>query len=127
MEFSMTLARVIGPVLVLVSLGALLNMKRFMGMVNDFLKNEALMFYAGVVHLVLGLVLVMKHNYWVGSWEVIITILVWLVLVKGALIVVFPEQAVEISKSWKSKNMLTFWAVVDLIVGGALIYVSYLV
>ncbi|PIQ77195.1 hypothetical protein COV82_05915 [Candidatus Peregrinibacteria bacterium CG11_big_fil_rev_8_21_14_0_20_46_8] len=85
------------------------------------------MFYAGVVHLVLGLVLVMKHNYWVGSWEVIITILVWLVLVKGALIVVFPEQAVEISKSWKSKNMLTFWAVVDLIVGGALIYVSYLV
>jgi len=125
MELSISIARVMGPLLVIVSLGLLLNMKRYQSLISDFFKNEALIFLSSFIALAVGLILVMKHNYWVASWEVLVTVLSWIILLKGALAILFPEQTMEFAKSMKSKSMLTFWAFVDLIIGGALIYISY--
>jgi hypothetical protein len=41
--------------------------------------------------LILGLISVLLHNIWVANWHVLVTIFGWLTLIKGILVIAWPE------------------------------------
>lgn len=49
------------------------------------------MFVTGFITLILGILMVVGHNIWQWNWRLIITIFAWLVLLKGASIILYPK------------------------------------
>ena len=91
MELSISLTKVLGLYLVIVPLAALVNRKHLPRLVEEFSTSLGLNILASVVALVLGLLLVVSHNVWSRDWRVLITILGWLTLVKGAVHFPIPK------------------------------------
>ena len=91
MNISKFLSKVIGLYLIIVSIAMLVNMPQFLIYVIKLINDAQSMFVAGFVTLILGLLMVVSHNIWQWHWRVIITIFSWLILIKGASIVIYPE------------------------------------
>ena len=54
-------------------------------------ENRAFGLTYGYLSLFLGLVSVLLHNEWTLSWHVLITIFGWLALIKGVIVIAWPE------------------------------------
>ena len=84
----------------------------------DFVDNAAIMYLGGVTALVVGFLIVAFHNTWTRDVSVIITILGWLALIKGVLILVWPRLMVGITKAMmKKENALRIEAIAIVILG----------
>lgn len=91
MDVSRYLGKVMGIYLIIVSIAMFTNMPQFIIYVKQLLNNIPLMFITGFFTLIIGTALVVAHNIWQWNWRVIITVLSWLVLIKGASIILFPH------------------------------------
>ena len=77
METSIFLARLLGPSMLVVVAGLIVNRTNYRALVHEFLDSPALIYLAGLLALVAGLAIVLTHNVWVMGWPVIITIFGW--------------------------------------------------
>lgn len=126
MELSIFLAKVIGIYLIIVSLALLINMKRFKSIIDDIMAHPGLQLVMGFNILIIGILLVVTHNIWVSSWEVIITIIAWIAFIKGILNVALPNYAKKLVKHCtRSKNALLVIGIIDLVIGLFLCYTGF--
>src|SRR6478736_1278795 len=91
MANSLFLARLIGPVMLVVGLAVFANQRGFREMAEEFLASRALMFLSGFILMPAGLAVVLTHNVWAADWRVLITILGWLTAIGGALRMLGPQ------------------------------------
>ncbi len=118
MEITVLIARFLGPLLTIITVGVLLNLKNYQKMMEDFFKNSALVYIGGLMALSFGIILVMFHNVWVLNWTVLITILGWSSLVKGILLIVFPNMILKMTEMCrKSTAVLAVHVVIILALG----------
>ena len=114
MELSILVARMISLIYLSVAVGILIGKLKLDEMVESFEKSPGLIYLSGIFTLIIGMLLVTYHNIWVKDWIVLVTIIGWLTLIKGVLLIVFP-QYLSLFKSWY-KN-IRVWAVVIIILG----------
>ena len=91
MTTSIFLARLLGPLLLLVGAGILFNPNAFRTMAGEVLRSVTLVYLFGLFDCAGGLAIVLTHNVWVASWPVLITIIGWLMFIRGALRILIPE------------------------------------
>lgn len=90
MDTTIVLAKICGVMCVLIGL-SVLNKRAMAAIIDDLLKSVALFWFVGFVAVLIGLVTLKFYRAWSFSWPVLITILGWLSLLKGAVIMLFPE------------------------------------
>jgi hypothetical protein len=98
MELSILIARVISLVYLAAAAGAIFSADRYRRLVDDFFSNAGLTYVSGFMTIVIGSLIVNFHNIWVSNWTVLITIIGWLALVKGVLLIAFPKFVQGYSK-----------------------------
>lgn len=125
METSLFIAQIIAVVYVAVGLGMLLNFKYYKKVMKDAMKNPLLALYGGMFALAIGFLLVTYHNIWVADWTVIITVLGWAALVKGALLLLIPGPFLKFGKIFI--KWMWFTPVFALILGLVLGYFGFFV
>ncbi|VBB44426.1 membrane hypothetical protein [uncultured Desulfatiglans sp.] len=87
---SVVIARIASIIYLAAAAGALFSRSHYRRLIEDFYRNAALVYLAGFMAVVLGFLMVSSHNLWVKDWRVLITILGWLALIKGVLLISFP-------------------------------------
>jgi hypothetical protein len=85
MQTSLFLAKLIGPVMLVIGLAVFANQRGFRDMAEEFMASRALMFLSGLLIMPVGLAIVLTHNVWTANWRVLITLLGWLGVIGGAL------------------------------------------
>lgn len=126
MDSSLLLARLIGPLLVVVGVGVLLNRRHYATMMQRFLDNTELYYFSGVLAFLVGEVLVLFHNLWVWDWRVVITVIGWMSLAKGAVRIVFPAIGLRFAASFtESDRYLNVGAVLIVVFGVWLAYQGF--
>jgi hypothetical protein len=85
MSNSLFLARLIGPVMLVVGLAVFANPRGFREIAEEFLASRALMFLSGLIIMPVGIAIVLTHNIWTADWRVAITVFGWLCAIGGAL------------------------------------------
>ena len=124
---SMLIAKILGPYMVIVAIGILCNLKSYQKMMEDFLKNTALIYLGGVFALIVGLLIVLFHNVWMVGWQVIITIFGWIALIKGIWLIVFPNSVGKVTQAYQKRpGLLAAHLIVILIIGVFLMFKAYL-
>lgn len=126
MEISVFIAKIFGLCYLIVGVGLIINRQTFKQIVEDFCKNTVLVFYGGILALVIGVVIVLTHNIWVANWTVIITIIGWAALIKGVWLIVFPNSVHKFMQVYqKNENLLVVHSIVALVFGVVLTYFGF--
>jgi hypothetical protein len=127
MQPSIFLAQLIGPTLLVMGIGMIVNGDVYRTMAQEFIASRAFVFIAGILAFLPGLAIVLTHNVWVAGWPVIITIFGWLSVVGGVFRVVFPDSVRSIGGAMlEKKGMFTVSGVVTGLLGAWLCYVGYM-
>ncbi len=92
MDISLSLARLMGPFLLILSSSLLINRKQALSWMREGVKNRVLIILSGVMALVVGELIVSVHSLWVNDWRVIVTLIGWLLVLKGVVRILFPQH-----------------------------------
>jgi hypothetical protein len=126
MDASRFLARLVGPMFVVLGIGLLARPDTLHAMASEFLANRGLIFLSGLLTLLAGLAIVNTHNVWELRWSVLITILGWLGVIGGVARMLFPDTVVSIGTSMMDDTgAVVGGGVVDLVLGLWLSYEGY--
>jgi len=127
METSLLIAKLMGPVMLLMGLALWLNGEGFRAMAKEFLHSDALLFLAGLMALSLGVTLVVVHNVWVADWPVIITLFGWVSLASGIVRITWPGWLRGVWSGLVERKPLNVAAgAIYVVLGAALTYFGFL-
>jgi len=126
-QASIFLARLLGPLLLLPGIGMLANPRVFRAMASEVVGNVTLIYLFGLIDFAAGLAIVQTHNVWVPNWRVLITLLGWLMLVRGAARILFTDRVMEFAKTIvRNKRIYPISGAVVGVLGLVLCYFGYL-
>jgi hypothetical protein len=102
-------ARVLGPFLVISCVTAVVRASDMRALVTDFGANPVWPWVTGCFILVGGLVIVALHQCWRGVAAVIVSVMGWLLALRGLFLLAFPtafmsmaNSALEASALWRT-------------------------
>jgi hypothetical protein len=120
MQASLFIARLIGPVMLVVGLAVFTNQRGFRDMAEEFLASRALLFLSGLLIMPAGLAIVLTHNVWTADWRVLITLFGWLTAIGGALRLFEPKFLPQVGRALLQRPQFTpvaaaIWVVLGLL------------
>ena len=120
------IARLIGPLLVAIGFGLLLNRTLYAAAIVEGAHSPVLIYFSGVAALLGGLAILNAHRTWTADWRVIVTILGWLMTIAGIVRIVLPAVAASIAPAiYSGSTAPAIVGVVVLIVGASLTFEGY--
>jgi hypothetical protein len=124
---SIFLAKLIGPVLLVIGAGMIINAGTFRVIFEEFVRNRAFVVLGGLISMPAGLAIVLTHNVWVANWPVLITVVGWLMAFSGAFRLVAPQDAIKFGrKMYEQPNGVFVGAVIWAAIGAILCFFGYL-
>jgi hypothetical protein len=121
MNITIVLAQIWGIGFIVFGLSMLFNKKWITVAVEEMVQNQGVMLLAGLVALIMGLVLVALNNIWTSGLPLLITILGWLTLLKGAVILIFPNFTTSYYRKVNKENVF-FWGGLIILILGILLF-----
>jgi len=123
---SKMIAGLIGPTLVAIAAGMLLNLASFPALAEQISRDPGLIFLSGILLFVAGLAMVRTHNIWVGGWPLVVTVLGWVAVLSGLLRMLFPIQLAAVAAEvGRNPGWIISGTVVLLALGGFLSFKGY--
>jgi len=109
----------------IVLIPAILYPKRFLKAIDEIQKNSALTRITGMIAMIMAFLFLSVHWKFTGGWYVLIPILGWAALLKGATRLLAPEWVYKMTKKWlKSETLISWMAFVGLLMAIGMTYVA---
>ena len=127
METSLFLARVIGLISVISTVVILVRYKQSLALEAEATHSPVLIHLSGFVFLILGVLLVVSHWVWTFDWRLVITIIGWLILLKGIGRILFPWAVRRLIERKRGDRRFLIGEVSGLVAGLYLLYCGFIV
>lgn len=116
-------ARVVGPFLALVTATAAVRLPDLHPVIAGFGADPLWGWIGGAFTLLAGLVVVALHPYWRGAAAIIISVAGWLSVVKGFMLMAFPDALTSVADT--AINAPNWWRPVYVVFALLGVYVTY--
>lgn len=126
MDSTLFLAQIWGPVIMAMGLGMYMSRAYYVKVYQDIDKNVFAALIFGMVAMAVGIAQVLYHNVWGSFPEILISILGWGTLVKGALFILMPNFVDKMGDRWISMKLHPISGAITLIFGAYLTWFAYL-
>jgi hypothetical protein len=125
-ESSIAFARIFGIISLVGGLGAAFFCRSYMSAaIHEVAERPALMWIWGFINLIFGATIIAFHGAWTSDWRVIITIAGWAGVLKGALLMLFPDYARALYRRSNKPGVLMVGGIVAILLGLFLLYAGY--
>ena len=112
------IAQIIGLLFCIDAVGVLVNTAFYRRIVEEFIESPALCYLGGILALFFGLFILNFNNAWTADWTVVITIIGWLSVVKGVLLIVFPNVYLQFANWMRMGDaMMRYIGIIYLLLG----------
>jgi hypothetical protein len=125
MEVPIFIAKIAAVIYLCVGLGALFNKKHFMRVLEDYAKDAGLDYLGALMALILGFLMINVYNVWAWNWTVLITLLGWGSLLKGAIHLLFPEQTMILTQRYLKMDVFGIIVTLCLVLGLVFSYFGF--
>lgn len=117
-------AQVIGFYLIFMCLAMLLRPQAFKKVMTDLMSHQASLFICATLNIIFGLVILVPHNIWVAGWPVLVTIIGWLTLLKGAFSFFVGDKYFNVVKKLLDKSGYQIWCWIWLLIAIYLVWMG---
>ncbi len=116
------LALMFGVYLIAAGVGLMLDGETYVGMLQEFRDNAALGYLVGIMAFSIGVVLVRLHNDW-GSWvSCLVSVVGWVSLIEGVLLLAFRRQFLNLFlKVVINRSLVMGFSIVCFLLGALLL------
>ncbi len=90
-------ARALGPFLVIVDVTALARASQMRALLSEFTATSLWPWVGGAFILLAGLFIIAGHPYWRGAAAIIVSLLGWLIALRGLFLLAFPDTFVSLA------------------------------
>lgn len=122
---SEVMARILGIIFVVLGLSMAFNKKFTAAAVQEMMQNKGLLWLGGLIALSMGAVIVALNNIWTWGLPLVITIMGWMSLLKGLLILVFPNSTISLYKKINNQTLFIFGGIAAAVFGLVLVYMGW--
>ena len=105
MEIVNFLALLWGFILVIIPLSFLVNSKNTKTIFH-IVEDEKMLLLIGMISTILGIVSIVTYNIFDKSWQILITLLGWIILIKGVVLLFAPKIIVNVYRRFGEDNIL---------------------
>ena len=116
-------ARVLGPFFVIACATAGARTSEMSSLMSDFAANPLWSWVAGSFVLVGGLVMIALHSYWRGPAAIVVSLMGWLITLRGLLLLAFPKAFISMANS--VIGMSDLWRAICIVFVGVGLYLTY--
>jgi hypothetical protein len=126
MQKSLTIARLVGPVLAAIGVGMLSNQTIYREMAAQFLGGLPFIYFSGILALVAGLYILNVHSAWTPDWRSTVTTIGWVLTCVGAFRIIAPQFANFIASAViANAGFFTGLGIVLVALGGFITFKGY--
>jgi hypothetical protein len=123
---SIFIARLIGPLYATIGVGMLTNIETYRQIGQQYLTIPALIYFSGILILLIGLAILNAHNAWTRDWRSAITFIGWLMTVVGVWRIIAPQFIPFVAGTViGNKHFFVAFGVFMLTLGGFVTYKGY--
>ena len=93
--------------------------------IKDFIDSRGLIFFSGVINIILGLAIAIGHPIWEFNWRGLITLLGYLILFQGIMRVAFVDH---VQRAMQKMTTTGYWGAIGAftILGAILTYCGFM-
>lgn len=124
MDISVFLAKLIGLYFIIVALLCAWRKRQIETTAKELVSSKSALAVSAEISLLFGLVIAIDHSIWEWSWQGLITLLGYLMILRGILRFAFPAKVKKMADHMMGKG---FWLtiLVTLIIGVYLTYCGF--
>lgn len=120
------IARLVGPLFVVLGIGVLLNQKLYADMIGQAVLVPVLIYLSGLLALAAGIAMLNAYHAWTADWRVVITILGWVMVIAGIIRIVLPTLTAAMAVTiYSGPSAMAIAGTVVLVLGGFLSFEGY--
>ncbi|QLL05675.1 hypothetical protein [Mycobacterium vicinigordonae] len=116
-------ARVLGPFFAIVGVTTVARGSQMRALLDGFESNPAWAWVTGTFVLLIGIVIVALHPYWRGAPAATVSVLGWMLAMRGLLLVAFPGAFMSAANATVGIGAL--WTGASILVAAVGAYLSY--
>ena len=87
------IARLVGPLFIVLGLGCLINQTVYADMIGQAVLVPVVIYMSGLMSFLAGVAMLNGYHAWTADWRIIITILGWLLVIAGIIRIMLPAAA----------------------------------
>jgi hypothetical protein len=126
MEPVIFIARLVGPLFVVLGIGCLINQTLYADMVGQAILVPVLIYLSGLMAFLAGVAMLNGYHRWSADWRIIITILGWLLVIAGVIRILLPTvAAVAAIGLYSGGYAMAVVGIIVLVIGGFLSFKGY--
>ena len=127
MDTTIILARISGIMCLLIGL-SVMNKSFMSSVIDDILNSKALFWFIGFVAVMIGAIVLAFYSTWSVHWQVLLTIIGWLALLKGTAIMLFPGSMNHaVYRKLKTSSIIMVSGIIAILFGIILLYKGFTV
>lgn len=115
------LAEVWGISTVLISLALLIKDKHLKKLFSA-IETEESFFFWGFISTVIGVAMILNYNVWEWNWQIVITLLGWMALLKGIFLLFCTELMKKYARKINDEKWLPIWLLILVFFGLIITY-----
>lgn len=116
METTILIAKVLGIYMMTSGLLLMLKKKSLIILLKDFYDHPALVYLTSTILIFLSSFYLLQYSIWDGTYRIIVTIFVWLIMIKGLCYIFIPETLNKIPVN-KYKRYFMLFGLMAFVVG----------
>lgn len=93
MDASIFIAQFLGIFFLIIGVGFALHPKHYHSVIREVMGNPGLKFFAGLLPLILGTFFLLCQRSWSTNWHIFVTVICWIIFLKGAIRILFPQRS----------------------------------
>ena len=127
MGVEVTIAKIWAIYYVVITLWSVMRRNELAKLIKTLVNSPGYNFISGFITLGLGTVLIVNYSYWVIDWRLGLTIIHWMVFLKGILLLFFSSSIVSLSFSvLKKKWACNLFLVLSFFLGLLFFYYGFI-
>ena len=123
MGITILTAKLLGIYFIISGLFLVVKGKTLPHLLKDFFDHASIVYLTGIILIFLSSIYLLQYNIWNGSLQGLITLLVWIVMLKGLVYLFFPKLLSEIVVK-KYQKLFDVYGLMAVIVGLSLFFLT---
>jgi len=116
MDVTILVAKILAIYLVVSGLFLIIRGKTVVGLMRDFFDHPSVSYLTGIILIFLSSMYLLQFSIWSSTLHVIVSIFVWLVLIKGLTYIFIPRILDKIAVR-RFRKAFAFYGVIAVLVG----------